>query len=386
MARNHRIVIVGAAIAGLTAAETLRAEGFSGDITLVGEEAHLPYSRPPLSKQVLLDDWSADKTTIKSLEELNELGINFLSKTRAIKLNLNEKIIITNFGTGVLFDALIIATGTMPRKVTLDGGIPTLRTIDDSISLRSQMQKAKRIAVLGSGVLGSEIASAAVSLGSTVALIGRSSNLSFGAVGVALSSRIEKLHLDNGVDLRLRRTLTQIASVDNQKRLIFSDGEELTTDFIVAAIGGYPTTDWLKDSGLAIDDGVICDSNGEAAPGVYAIGDVAAWPDSVTGLPRRIEHQSNAIEQAIAVAQRIMNDSIPKTPVPFFWSEIHGARIKAYGWFDSEPLAVLQQSPSTGELLASGGAEAVSGIVAWNLPPKEFLKARLLVENSLAKE
>lgn len=389
MPARHRIVVVGASLAGLSVAENLRLEGFGGEILLVGDELHLPYSRPPLSKQVLLDDWEPERSILKSTLELEELGIEFRGSTAATGLDIQNRVVFTDTSVE-RYDDVVIATGTRARRVWDDAGVLTLRTLDDATALRSELRRAGRVAVLGAGVLGSEIASAARRLGGDVTLIGRSERISFGAVGGALSARLESLHRENGVDLRLATMVRGVSTDVDGTRVSFDDGRGLSADVVVSAIGGTPRTEWLADSGLTLTDGVVCDYRGVAAPGVYAVGDVAAWADPVTGIARRVEHQSSAIEQAMAVATTILHDRESATPVPFFWSEIHGARIKAYGWFAPQhPLVELDAaSPDAparegAVLLGSQQDGRTRGVVAWNLPPRAFRNARGLVDGAV---
>jgi NADPH-dependent 2,4-dienoyl-CoA reductase/sulfur reductase-like enzyme len=381
MTSRHRIVVVGASLAGLSVAESLRLEGFDGEILLVGDESHLPYSRPPLSKQVLLDDWVPERSILKSTHELEELGIEFRGSTTATGLDIRNRVVITDEGVEH-YDDVVIATGTRARRVWDDAGVLTLRTLDDATALRAELRRAGRVAVLGAGVLGSEIASAARRLGGDVTLIGRSGRISFGAVGTALSARLENLHRENGVDLRLATTVLDIATGIGGTRVGFDDGTGVRADVVISAIGGIPRTEWLTGSGLILADGVVCDHRGVAAPGVYAVGDVAAWADPATGIASRVEHQSSAIEQAMAVATTILHDREPAIPVPFFWSEIHGARIKAYGWFAAQhPLVELDAASQDGSVLLGSQEDGLtSGVIAWNLPPQAFRKARGLVD------
>lgn len=380
MKSSHRIVIVGASIAGLTAAESLRLEGFDGEIILIGDEAHLPYSRPPLSKQLLMGSWEPEQTTVKSKQDLVDLEIQFRGSSPALQLEINNRSVLTASGVEK-FDELIIATGAKARQLG-SKGVHTLRNVEDSMALREKLKESKTLAVIGAGVLGSEIASAGRFLGAEVILVGKAKEISFGSVGIALSKKIEDLHAANGVQLRLGADVLDIKVTDEGARFLLDSGEMVSADLAVAAVGAIPCTEWLAKSGLDTTDGVVCDHLGVAAPGVYAIGDVAAWKDPVTGIAKRVEHQTNAIEQAMSVAGTIVNNRPPVAPVPFFWSDIHGVSIKAYGWFDGQPLQKMNSISESGELLASERAGRVRGVVSWDAPVKEFRKGRSLVDEA----
>lgn len=377
------MLIVGASIAGITTAESLRFEGFDGEIVILGDEGQLPYSRPPLSKQILLDGWDPERTRIRTQQELDDLGIEFRGSSAAIGLNLKEQIVKTAQGFEN-YDDLVIATGARARRIGESVGIKSLRTIEDALSLREGLKSARHLVVIGAGVLGSEIASAGRALGADVTLVGNTGKISFGSIGDALSAQIEELHRRQGVELRLNTNIIEMQKENGQTQLSFDNGQTASGDIVVAAIGAIACVEWLRDSGLAIADGVVCDEKGQAAAGVFAIGDVAAWRNPTTGKAKRVEHQTNAIEQAMSVASTIVNGEEPAAPVPFFWSDIHGVSIKAYGWFDGHPLDQLDSAAVRGKLFASRIDGHTHGVISWDLEASTFRKSRSLVDESIA--
>lgn len=340
------VVVVGASVAGVTIVESLRASGHTGPVTLVGSEEHTPYARPPLSKQVLDGTWEPGRAALRTADELRGLDVTLRTGSTATALDpVRHEVVVDGHPLG--YDVLVVATGVEPTRPVLEGRpVHVLRTLDDAVALRAAWQHAASVAVLGTGVLGSELASAARKDGRAVTMIGRSGRLTFGTVGPLLSDRLAELHRDHGVDLRLAAPVAQDA--------IDASGAEV----VVAAVGGRPRTEWLEGSGLTIDDGVVCDATGRAARDVYAIGDVARWTDPTTGRATRVEHQTNAIEQALAVAATLTGGAPQAVPVPFFWSEVHGVRIQAAGIFDPGiPLDVDADDPRV--------LRQPSGVVGW---------------------
>lgn len=376
MSRRPRIVIVGAAAGGVTAAEALRHEGFEGEILLLGDEPNYPYLRPPLSKQVLHGDWEPEDLAMRT--SLDSLGIELSTSSAAVGLDVQKRVVYSLQGA-IPFDELIIATGATARKHPVVPDAHTLRTMSDALKLREALRPARRVAIIGSGILGGEIASAAVNIGAEVLLIGRSESLSFGSVGNLLSARIRELHETSGVQLALGAEVSS-ADLRHQRAILeLHDGSVERADVVVTTIGTVARVDWLKGSGLALQDGVICNSEGLAAPGISAVGDVAAWKNPFTHRAERIEHQSNAIEQAIAVAARVMRGTRTRQPAPFFWSEIHHTRIQAYGWF--APNRPLSADPDDSSIPAPilhsrDDAGATQGLVGWNASPRAFRLAR----------
>lgn len=385
---QSRVVIVGASLSGLATAEALRASGFGGDVLIIGSESALPYARPPLSKQVLLGEWQPEQAAMLTAAELDALNIQVRSGATATGLDIRDRTVELP-GERVRYDVLVIATGTTPRRALVSDGprVHALRTLDDVRALRDAFLNASRVAIAGSGVLGSEIAAAARRIGLETVLAGRSPRLSLGAAGTLLSDQLVALHRENGVDLRLGSAPRAVrrgwrGARDDAASLVLDDGTAIDADVVVEAVGSEPATRWLVGSGLTLADGVVCDEAGLAAPGVFAVGDVARWIDPVTGRGRRIEHQAHAIAQALSVAASIAGEP-PAAPGPaFFWSEIHGIRIQVYGEFDPAwPLAVIDGDDAGRAVYASRGPHGVAGIIGWNAP-RPFRDARRLVDAS----
>ncbi|SDS54247.1 NAD(P)/FAD-dependent oxidoreductase [Jiangella sp. DSM 45060] len=354
-------VIVGASIAGITTAESLRRAGYDGAITVVGEEPHHPYTRPPLSKQVLTGQWApADASATTTTD-----GVELILGTRATGLDTGRRLLLTADGE-LPYDSLVIATGVSARRPAV-AGVHTLRTLDDATALTGALDGASRALVIGAGILGAEIAAGLSKRGLAVTLAGRHRELRFGTVGSLLSPQVVRLHRANGVRLRLGLDVVVLRG----DGAVLSDGSELAADVVVTATGSRPNVGWLAGSALRIGDGVVCDPAGRAAPDVYAVGDVARWADASGGTSTRVEHQQHAIEQAHAVAATIAT-GVATAPgiVPFFWSELHGTRIQAYGRFDgANSLAVVAGDAADGRFVALAARDDVPvGVVGWNLP------------------
>jgi 3-phenylpropionate/trans-cinnamate dioxygenase ferredoxin reductase subunit len=377
------LLIVGASLAGLTCAQSLRAEGYTKKITLIGAEKHLPYNRPPLSKQVLSGKWQAAQTNIDSPEKFEDLQLDFLIGEDALELNIASKEVRTS-KRSLSFEDLIIATGasvrTLPSKENMSR-VHVLRTLDDALGLRDALKEVKSVVVVGAGVLGSEVISAVTDYGIKATVIDRMSAPQLPLTGGHFASRVNELFLEHGVVTKYGVEIVSVSEKESGITFDLSDGSKVSGEVAVVAIGCIPNVDWLANSGLDISNGVLCDSNGLAAPHIYAVGDVARWHNPVTGKSLRLENQTSAIEQGLAVGKFIATGQSSAPTHPFFWSEIFGNKILMLGSLDAQiPLTIVHGSPSDNRFVAATIREGITtGIVGWNMP-REFRQSRSMME------
>ncbi|MFE9824011.1 NAD(P)/FAD-dependent oxidoreductase [Streptomyces sp. NPDC005791] len=375
-----RVLVVGASAAGLTTAEALRRKGYQGELTLLGAERHLPYDRPPLSKQVLAGTRTPDTARLRTPEALAALDAELLLGDPAAGLDPASRTVRTASGRELSADAVVVATGLRPR--TLPGqpdaeGVHVLRTLDDALALRATLLTSRRLVVVGEGVLGSEIAATARSMGLDVTLAGPRPAPLLDQFGPMVSDLLAALHTGHGVRLRLGHAVGGLTVARGRVTGVRLDTEEvLPADVVVVAIGGAPATGWLTGSGLRIDNGLACDSRCRAAEGIYAVGDVAAWHHELFDAPMRLENRTNATEQALAVADNILGADRPYTPVPYFWTDQFEARIQAHGRLGPDAgVTVVDGDPTSGRFVVRYERDGrVTGVLGWNMPKQARLR------------
>lgn len=347
----EHVVIVGFGAGGLTTAESLRRAGWRGRLTILSDEAANPYDRPPLSKQYLTGE--ADAAAVQLVDEarLAQLDATIVRSVSATSLSVDERIVVDSAGTRHAYDHLVIATGVTPRAipaVDIDG-VHTLRTRDDADRLRDGLTAGSRLVVIGAGFLGLEVAASAVGLGVDVTVVEPMAEPLANRLGADIAGRLLAMHRTHGVRLltgigvdRILGTgpespepFTPSSGEPDARRPVagvrLSDGSVVPADTVLVAIGATPATRWLDGSGLTIDNGVVCDETCLAAPGVWAVGDIARWYDTRVGAHVRLEHRMNATDQARAVAANILGAARPYRPIPFFWTDHYDVRIQFAG-------------------------------------------------------
>jgi len=339
------VVVVGGSLAGLRAAEELRHRGFDGRLTVVGDEEHRPYDRPPLSKQVLAGSWDLDRIelTVGGEGGLDGLDVDWRLGTRATGLDPAGRRVTLAGGEDVPYDGLVIATGARPRALPGTGqlaGVHTLRTLDDCLAVRADLDAgARRVVVVGAGFIGSEVAATCRGRGCEVTVLEALPVPLGRALGDEMGSAMGDLHRDHGVAVRLGVGVAGIEGAGRVERVRLADDTVVEADLVVVGIGVTPNTGWLEGSGLALDDGVVCDATTRAAPGIVAAGDVARWPSHRFGELMRVEHWDNAIAMGEHAARRLLEDLAggaaspgePYDPVPWFWSDQYDRKIQLAG-------------------------------------------------------
>jgi 3-phenylpropionate/trans-cinnamate dioxygenase ferredoxin reductase subunit len=333
-----RVVIVGASLAGAHAARTLREEGFTGSLTIVGEEPWMPYDRPPLSKQVLCEGWGHDEVTLSA--HTSAPDAEWRLGTRATALELDRRAVILGGGERLLFDGLVIASGASPRN--FDGsdmaGVHTLRTLDDALALNADLRSVRRrVVVVGAGFVGAEVASSCRRRGLPVTMLELLPAPLSSTLGPEIGETFAAMHVEEGVDLRVGVAVRRLVGNGRVEGVELSNGETVDADVVVVAIGVVPSIGWLEGSGIPLGDGVICDESCWVAAGIVAAGDVASWPNPHVHEAKRVEHWDNAIRQGEHAARRLIADSLGRpgktyAPVPWVWSDQYDSKIQIVGF------------------------------------------------------
>ncbi|MDJ0848313.1 MAG: FAD-dependent oxidoreductase [Myxococcota bacterium] len=368
------IAVVGGSLAGLRGAEALRRLGYEGRLVFVGEEPHRPYDRPPLSKELLRGEREPEAVALAKPEAFAALELDLRLGRRAVALDPKARRVSLDDGEAVDFDAALVATGATPRRLPDTpalAGIHVLRTLDDALALRAELERSPRVAVVGAGFIGAEVAASCRKLGLEVTVIETLPLPLLAAVGRDVAEVCAAVHRDEGVDLRLGVGVEGFGGSDRVEHVKLADGTQVDADVVVVGIGVRPATDWLESSGLPLDDGLVCDATCAAAPGIYAAGDVARWHNPLCDEVTRVEHWTNAVEQANAAAENLLagaEGATPFAPVPFVWSDQYDRKIQACGWPRSDDeVCFVHGTPEERRFVALYGRKGrLVGAVAMN--------------------
>jgi 3-phenylpropionate/trans-cinnamate dioxygenase ferredoxin reductase subunit len=337
VATLETILVIGGSLAGLRGAEALRRLGFSGRLVFIGEETRQPYDRPPLSKEILRGDREPEQITLAKPENFEALDLDLRLGRRATQLDVAGRSVTLDDGERIEYDGALLATGAAPRRLSAGvavSGVHVLRSLDDCLALRTELDASPRVAVVGAGFIGAEVAASCRARGLDVTLIEALPLPLANAIGPEVGQVIADEHRDHGVRLRLGVGVDGFAGDGHVSGVRLSDGSSIPADVVVVGIGVTPNTGWLEGSGLELDNGIVCDATcATAAPGVVAAGDVARWHNPLFDENMRIEHWTNAVEQANHAARRLLEgESVGAfASVPFVWSDQYDRKIQSVG-------------------------------------------------------
>ncbi len=384
------VVVVGASLAGLRAAEELRRLEFDGRLVVVGAEPHLPYDRPPLSKELLAGDWTVEQVALRR-QGFDDLDVEWRLGAAATAFDAAGRTVTLAEGEVLAFDGCVLATGATPRVLpdtpALDG-IHLLRSLDDCLALRADLDRSPRVVVVGAGFIGAEVAATCRRRHLDVTVLEALPSPMVRGLGPMLGDVLGEMHRDHGVDLRTGVGVAGFEGGDRVERVRLDDGSTIDADVVVVGVGVVPATTWLEGSGLTIDNGIVCDETLLAAPGITAAGDVCRWPNPLfDGEPMRLEHWTNASEQGVAVAARLVaNDAeaVPFAPVPFVWSDQYETKIQVAGHVRGDDrIEVVDGSLEERKFVAAVGRNGrLVGAVAFSRPRVLMQYRRLIAERS----
>ncbi|MFG3292165.1 NAD(P)/FAD-dependent oxidoreductase [Streptomyces sp. NPDC048179] len=371
---DARIVVAGASMAGLRAAEQLRAAGWTGAITLVGDEPHMPYNRPPLSKEVLAGKAPFDSLAFRPRASVSD--VEWRLGRKVVSADLDERTVRLDDGDALSYDGLVVSTGMRPRRLACPGpsaGRHTVRTLDDAQGLREALiRPGARVVVVGAGFIGCEVAATAVALGVAEVTVVDPLPLPMGGpLGELLGRALLKRHEDRGVRFALGTGVAGFAGADRVTGVVLGDGSVLPADVVVESVGSVANTEWLDGNGLDLTDGVLTDAYLRVGgrPDVVAVGDVARFPNArYDGVPRRVEHWSIPTDTAKHAARTLVGDAEPApfAPLPTFWSDQHDFRLQSFGapGLGQDDVRILDGDPDGDVLVGYHRDGRLVGVVA----------------------
>jgi len=332
------VAVVGASLAGLSAARSLRKQGYDGRLVVIGDEPHRPYDRPPLSKEFLAGTVSEADLLLEMDDE--DLRAEWLLGARAVGLQVDgtERVLLLDDGREIRADGVVVATGAVARDLPgTDGlaGVHTLRTLDDARALRDELALGGRLVVIGGGFIGAEVASTAYALGLDVTVIEAAPTPLAGPLGETMGGIVSALHEAHGVRLLCGVGVKGLSGETRVDAVLLEDGRTVPADMVVVGVGARPCVEWLEGSGVELDNGVKCGADGRTSlAGVVAVGDCANWYDPQAGAHRRVEHWTGARERpeaavAALLAWGAVEAGVPRPP--YFWSDQYGVKIQFAG-------------------------------------------------------
>jgi NADPH-dependent 2,4-dienoyl-CoA reductase/sulfur reductase-like enzyme len=386
-----KVVIVGGGLAASRTAEQLRRAEHAGEVVIISDEVHLPYDRPPLSKELLrTEDPDIASVTLKPREFYDDNNITLMLGSAVTSLDSHAETVTLADGTVIDYDELVIATGLVPKRIPSFpdlAGIHVLRSYDQSRLLRSEAASAGKAVVIGAGFIGCEVAASLRAVGVDVVMVEPQPEPLASVLGERIGALVTRLHRAEGVDVRTGVGVAEVRGDGRVRQVVLSDGAELDADLVVVGIGSRPATDWLAGSDIEVaehDGGVVCDTVGRAsAPHVWALGDVASWRDA-TGHQARVEHWSNVAEQARVLVPSLLGVEPPAAVVvPYFWSDQYDIKIQCLGEPEAQDIVHVVEDDGRKFLAYYERDGVVAGVVGGGMPGK-VMKTRSKIASGAA--
>lgn len=386
-------VLVGASIGGVRTAQALRGAGYPGRIILASEETVLPYDKPPLSKAFLAGTATVDDVALLTSADIEALDLDVRLGHPACRLHVADNAVEFDGGDRVGFEHLVIATGSRARPSPWGqpDGVHVMRTLQDSQRLRTGLERARRLVVIGGGFIGAEIAATVRGMGIDVTIVDPLPVPMERVLGRGIGERFMRLHQRNGVRTLFGVGVEDLTGYGGEFQLLLTDGHTVDADVVVVGIGAIPNVEWLATSGLEIDNGVVCDKYCRAvgAQNIYAVGDVARWQNPRHDQLTRVEHWTNAAEQAAVVASNIAHpgELTPYAPVEYVWSDQYDWKIRVAGVAgiaDTRRVEVIGDDDATGRFagLYTPDGHTLSGMVVVNWPRALVAGRKALAERT----
>ena len=373
------LVIIGAGQAASQLVASLAQDGFQGEICLVGDEPHLPYQRPPLSKKFLAGELALDRLYVKPAAFYEKAGSRLLLGQRAQRIDRAGRAVLLADGSRLPYSTLVLATGSRPRELPLPGAF-YLRNIADVDAIRARLAPGKSLVVIGGGYIGLELAAVAVKLGVAVTVLEQAPRLMARGVGPVVSQFYTRLHGEEGVVIR---TGAMVRSLEGKR--VVCEGARYDADIVVVGAGAVPNVELAREAGLAVEDGIVIDEQCRTDDAsIYAIGDCASQHHGLAGRRLRLESVHNALEQARIAAAAICGRKPPAVQVPWFWTDQYDVKMQMAGLSADHDLAVVRGDAERGRSFAvfylrEGTLIAVDAI---NRAPEFMMSKQLIAERA----
>ena len=384
----ENLVIIGAGQSAIQCITSLKKEGYTGSITMIGEEEHLPYQRPPLSKGFLDDSIDKERLYFKKLDFFTENKIQLKLGTVANKVDLKNKLIFLSDETNLSFDKLVFATGSRVRELDFPGNnlssIHYLRGLEDAESIKNDMERSKDIVIIGAGYIGLEVAAIATKKNVTVSVIEMADRVMNRTVDPQISDYYLKLHQSNGVKFSFNNSLQEINGSTTVESVLCSDGSEIKADMVVIGAGIIPNVELAEDAGVICDNGILVDEFGQTNhKNVYACGDCTSHPNKLLNRQLRLESVHNAMEQSKTVALSALSKPLEYNQVPWFWSDQYDHKLQIVGLSGEHDNVTLRGNTKDQQFMLFYTKENELVAVDAVNNPKEFLICRKLVANKV---